>query len=80
MDDEGRADEPDEVPDLAPEIVAVRLEERDEVHVRAPGPDRVVEVEQVALQGGEPSGRQHDPVPADRHQPCEERHEAEDDR
>ncbi len=52
----------DQVGQLARQAVAVRLGEDDVVQLGMLGEHRPVEVEQVAVEGRDPGGRQHDPV------------------
>ena len=64
MHEVGAPDHPREVAQLADEVVGVRLEEQRDVDVRADRADRVVEVEEVALEQRQPRRREHDPPPA----------------
>ena len=74
------ADEAGEVAHLAGEVVGVRLEQQRDIEVGTDGPDRIVEVEQVALERGQSRRRQDDSPTADRQEPHEQDEDPEDER
>ena len=80
MHQPGPADHPREIADLAGEVVGIRLEEQGDLDVGTDHADRIVDVEEVALEQGQARGREHDAPPAHGHEAADEDDQAKDER